>query len=338
MRHLGSAIAAASLVACTSYSTEHSSVQHTNHVEVSVYGNLSGAPALTGEPVAFIDPDGTAQVIMTGADGVARADVAPGSSITAVLDQWVPAANPPMIETVLDVRDGDHIQIGFPPSNAVQPTGTGPCAQDTLSATYTDMDASVAQLQLMRTTDTDINYTSMLGATPTLQTSVSGAGAAHAYVQTEFDAVGGQRQWVREWVDGCATSYQLDVGASLVPWVSAPTLDVDHQTLSVPVNGTGAADLVVAQTMLQRGSSYINWEFVAPTGGGLEFPALPPPLDQYLPQAGDTQGSTAAWVIGVDGMGGYAGAHQQADAIQRAADNDSELFGTRMRSSWIITL
>jgi hypothetical protein len=338
MRNLTFALAAASLAACTTYAAEHSDVQHTNRVEVAVYGNDVGAPPLANEPVAFIDPDGTAQVVVTDQNGVAVADVAPGASVTAVIDELVPAGNPPQVKTVLDVRDGDHIALGYPHSAAVQPTGTGACGQVTLDATYTDVDTSIATLQLTRTTDTDLQYTPMIGAAPSMQASVAGAGAAHAYVDTEFDAAGGQRQWVREWVDGCATSYQLDVGAELVPWVGAPTLDVKHRVLSVPVNGTGAADLVVAQTTLQRGNVYIDWEIVSPTGGGIEFPALPPGLERYLPRDGDTQGGTAAWVIAADGIGGYAGAHQRADELLGAADNQRELIGPRMRVSWVIGL
>jgi hypothetical protein len=337
MRSLAAAFLA--FAACTTYSSERSDVQHTNRVEVVLYGNAVGAPPLADEPVAFVDPDGTSQVVVTDSHGVARADVAPGASVTAVIDQLVPAGNPPQVKTVLDVRDGDHIALGYPPVDAIVPTGTGSCGPVTLSARYTNVDPSViSSLQLTRTTDTDINYTSAIGATPTVTASVQGAAAAHAYVDTELGSTAGHGQWVRELVDGCATSYQLDVGAGLLPWVDAPTVDFDRQVLHVPLDGPGTPDLVAAQATIQRGGTDIDWEIVSPRGGDLVFPPLPAGLEGYLPRPGDTQGGSAVWVIGADGLGGYAAAHQQADALVDVVDNRAELIGTRMRASWIIDL
>jgi hypothetical protein len=340
MRHLGSAIAAASLAACTSYSTEHSSVQHTNHVEVRVYGNINGGPALSGEPVAFIDPDGTAQVIVTGTDGVARADVAPGSSITAVIDQLVPAGNPPIVESVLDVRDGDHIEIGFPSTHGLPAPATGapPCGDLTLTATYGDVDPStLATLQLTRHTDyVNMAYTDLLPAAPTVTAQVQGAGAPAAYAETEIVSTAQRRQWIEDTIDGCATSYQLDVGKVLLPWVDAPSIDAGAGVMHVPTAGGGAPAAVVASAMLQRGATYINWEIVSPKGGDLDFPALPPGLDSYLPAPGDAVGSASTFAIAGDGIAGYADAHQHADELVNAAQNRAILSGTRVQASFVI--
>ena len=342
MRILASAIAAASLAACTTTGTDHSAVEHTDHVLVRVYGNVNGAPPLANEPVAFVDPDGTAQVITTGADGVASAMVAPGSSIAAVIDGLVPAGNPPIVETVLDVHDGDDIAIGLRSTQALPApaTGTPPCGALTLDATYDDIDpGAVASLQLTRHTDeANMSYTDLIPAAPTVTAQLAGPGAPAAYAETELVSTAQASQWIEEQIDGCATSYRLDVGKALLPWVAAPTIDAAAGVMHVPTSGAGTPDLVAAQVMLQRGDGYVDWELVAPHGGDLALPTLPSGLEAYMPQPSDSIHSASVFLLAGDGLGGYAAAHQQADELVNAAQNRAIPSGTRIQASYVIAL
>lgn len=342
MRTAAALLAAACLAACTTERPPTSGRRLTAHVEVAVYQNVASSPPVAGAKVAFVDPDGGGTVVVTGADGIARAEMTPGGSVTALVP-LVPADNPPYLSTVLDVQDGDRIALGMPPGDAIPPApgGTPACAQATLKATYTGGDvAGLAGVYLRRTTDADQIDGSVAGPLdPSATITITGAGATRAFVKT--DVVGpapGDQQWIREAIDGCATSYAIDLGLDLLPWVGVPTLDVAQGVIHVPIDGTGGGDLLDAKISYTHAGSYVSWEIAGPHAGDLLLPTLPDDLAGLMPVAGDTLHSAAAWLIDDDAIHGYDEARTRAAALAAAANDFTGSSVERVRTSYRIAL
>jgi hypothetical protein len=134
---------------------------------------------------------------------------------------------------------------------------------------------------------------------------------------------GAASQRITELVDGTATSYALDIGANLLPWVKA-TYVPSTTTLDVLVTGTGSYDLFEANLRYTRGQTIYTWRLFGPTAGPVRFPTLPataPGNPTIVPS--DIMSSYQVFVGDSDAVDGYR------DAI----DNVFEALGTCEASS-----
>jgi hypothetical protein len=130
---------------------------------------------------------------------------------------------------------------------------------------------------------------------------------AHAALMSaSYDGPAGARQSSYEQVDGTKATFAVDLGAALLPWLDVPALDPATAKLTVPMTGTGAADLMSAYVVFWRpdpngggsGSSalpnYYRWTLWSPTAGDLTLPTLPADVAANNPAAGDTVDQTSA--------------------------------------------
>lgn len=91
-------------------------------------------------------------------------------------------------------------------------------------------------------------------------------------------ATGTAAQSITTVIDGNAASSSLDVGANLLPWVSA-SYDPLTTTIQVTTTGSGAIDLFEANLRYTRNDSVIyTWRVFGPTPGNVTFPTLPSTL------------------------------------------------------------
>lgn len=106
-------------------------------------------------------------------------------------------------------------------------------------------------------------------------------------------------------VDGTASTYSLDVGASLLPWVSA-VYDPATTTLDVTVTGSGEYDLFEANLRYVRGQTIYTWRVFGPIAGDITFPTLPStvPGDPTV-RPTDVQSSYQVWLGDSDAVAGY---------------------------------
>ncbi len=158
------------------------------------------------------------------------------------------------------------------------------------SANYTDIGADVSGLGLNRSVP-DKNGYFLSGTGPpsgsprTLQ--LNGPTAVTSVLQTQLSASTGAYQVITAGVDGTATTYALDVGASELGWLGTPTLDIAAEKVTVPVTGSAAGDgfeLILDYDNLAN--TLYSWNLYAPTAGDIQLPAIPLALGDYLPKTG----------------------------------------------------
>jgi hypothetical protein len=122
-------------------------------------------------------------------------------------------------------------------------------------------------------------------------------------------ASGTAQQTINEVIDGNAGTYTLDVGANLLPWVSARYLP-ETTTIAVTLTGSGTVDLFEANLRYTRNNSVIyTWRVFGPTPGDVKFPTLPAtiPGDPTI-RPTDAQGVYQVYLCESTALSGYRAA------------------------------
>lgn len=142
------------------------------------------------------------------------------------------------------------------------------------------------------------DYNSNGGGTASGGTFVP-AGAT-AMIETDFsNANAGGEQFVYDQVTGAPTTYSLDVGATLLPWIGVVSFDSSTAKLTVPVSGTAGGDAFEVDVQYYRpdpgggtGSTALNdfydWEVWSATAEDITLPTLPTDLAVNNPLSTDT--------------------------------------------------
>jgi hypothetical protein len=113
---------------------------------------------------------------------------------------------------------------------------------------------------------------------------------------------GSPKQTIRERRDVNAT-FGVDVAADLLPWVSAPRLDLATTTLTWSQDGSGEIDALLAEVAYSRTvestQQSFRWRVIAPASTGtLVLPDLPAALGDIEPRPGDSiSGHPAIFLI-----------------------------------------
>jgi len=116
-----------------------------------------------------------------------------------------------------------------------------------------------------------------------------------------------------------ATTFTLDLGAALLPSISAPpVLDrASHRVTWQPTGGALTPDVTVARISITRGSTSWEWLVVGPyVAGELALPTLPVVGLDFNPKPGDDAGVSVLEQLHVPG--GYDAA--RANALSVAVD------------------
>ncbi|NVB82664.1 MAG: hypothetical protein HOV81_30080 [Kofleriaceae bacterium] len=120
---------------------------------------------------------------------------------------------------------------------------------------------------------------------------------------------GTAQQTINEVIDGNAAAYSLDVGANLLPWVSASYVP-ETKTIAVTLTGTGTVDLFEANLRYTRNNAVIyTWRVFGPTPGDVTFPTLPAtiPGDPTV-RSTDAQGVYQVYLCESTALSGYRAA------------------------------
>ncbi|HEY5927989.1 MAG TPA: hypothetical protein VIV11_40160 [Kofleriaceae bacterium] len=104
---------------------------------------------------------------------------------------------------------------------------------------------------------------------------------------------------------GGSSSYSLDIGANLLPWVVA-VYNAAATTLDITVMGSAPYDIFEANLRYVRGQSIYTWRVFGPIAGSVKFPTLPTtaPGDPTL-LTSDIPSSFQAFVGESDAINGY---------------------------------
>jgi hypothetical protein len=148
----------------------------------------------------------------------------------------------------------------------------------------------------------------------------AGAIGGTARATTRVTVAGRSIQTVRQNISGGATTYGLDVGATLLPWLPQPSFDAANATLVIPVDTTGtsnaAPDAVRVAATYRRTDTTFNWVVFAPAAKDIKLPTLPPELADIAPTDQDTVTVTSA-MFEADTVMGYAAVRNDLNAAFR---------------------
>ncbi|HUS33031.1 MAG TPA: hypothetical protein VMZ53_31230 [Kofleriaceae bacterium] len=197
-------------------------------------------------------------------------------------------------------------------------------AMDTLAVTYSNPTTRVTDIvaeryvPYIRTppiamgTGMTMNMATSSSATAFMKTRVRcPTGAAPDCLSNNIGSVS---QTITERVDGTLASYSLDVGANLLPWVTA-TYTPGTTTIDVSVTGTGAIDLFEANlryagaTGSPRGSTIYTWRVFGPIAQSVTFPTLPSTIaGDPTVRATDVQSQFQVYLCETEAVNGYRAA------------------------------
>jgi hypothetical protein len=147
--------------------------------------------------------------------------------------------------------------------------------------------------------------------TATLATAL----AQGAMMQTIVTTNNTPNQQIMQNIDGTQTTYALDVGAQLLPWLcigtggcvaGAPAFDAANARITMNVTGTGAIDIFEADvTYVRANTTIFIWRVFGPTPGDVQLPSLPVADGDVTPHATDKQSTTHALIGESDAIAGW---------------------------------
>jgi len=83
------------------------------------------------------------------------------------------------------------------------------------------------------------------------------------------------------------TQYAVDLGARLLAWVDAPSVDAAAGKVAVKLTGTATGDLEHVRFLFRRNGVTYNWELWRAAAGDLALPTLPTDVTDHAPTADD---------------------------------------------------
>lgn len=218
-----------------------------------------------------------------------------------------------------------------------------------VTASYSNIDASVTSLTTSRIAPDLYGFGAAqavaLGGTTGSATVASGMSTKAVMITSVSSAKG--LQTIRQPIAGTASTYGVDLAATLLPWISLPTYDAASNKLVVPVDTTGttndkpdmfSTDIRYVRTDAnQTVTASFDWRFYAPAIADIALPALPSDLATLLPTATDTVSFRdyiafdAASLDGYDAVRNNPKAAFDAYASSRPADTNIRITGQLVR-------
>lgn len=190
------------------------------------------------------------------------------------------------------------------------------------TGTYTNVNPNITSLSMRRKVpDGFASAAAATAAPPTAAQVLNVTGAVGTAAQVETQVVGPSRaqQLVRRVFSGTKPSDDMDVGATLLPWLGTPTLDVPSGKVTLPVDMTGtstaAPDFVEMIVTYRRtdpvtgAATGFTWTLFSPTLGDVTLPKLPPDAGNVMPVSTDTILRILAAAFESDGIASYDAVH-----------------------------
>lgn len=139
--------------------------------------------------------------------------------------------------------------------------------------------------------------------------SVVGPRSTAARMESSLLGPAGGTQLVRQRIAGDAASYQLDVGATALPWLQPPALDEGTQRFRILKLATGTStdfgDLLELDLRWQRDDGFYTWKVFGPDREAVQLPTLPASLLANLAISAGDDVQASATVYDADGLPGY---------------------------------
>lgn len=227
------------------------------------------------------------------------------------------------MEIVVMPLDGNNRPLGalgvttaFVSSGTVALSGTYGAAR-TFTASYSNIDPGITSLTMSRTVPDGNGLGASQSAQPPTASqvlAVTGASGSNARIVSQF-VHGTSQQQILQDLAGTATTYGVDVGNNLLPWIDAMTFDPVAQKLNIQLDTTGTSsdppDVVVAALQYVRtdaamqSSTTFTWVVLGPDPGKIVLPALPAEVGDVMPRTTDTVGRLLTELLEVDTITSY---------------------------------
>ena len=149
--------------------------------------------------------------------------------------------------------------------------------------------------------------------------SLGGPIGPTARMVSKFNATSGSSQTVRQKLPGTSTTYALNVGETLLAWLSTPTFDAASQELrivEIAANAGGAPvpDLLKISVSWERAGTLYAWDVFGPEATAVKLPVLPAAAGAGLNPTSTDALTTVATSYEADTVSGYDAVRGNAGA------------------------
>ena len=205
--------------------------------------------------------------------------------------------------------------VTFAAGGSTAVTGTYQVVSN-FTASYTNVSATVTSIDFTRELPDNDGFTRGASGAPasgTYSASVPAPQGSTARVITNLETSTGAQQTIEQAIQGNALTYGMDVGATALPWLGEPALDLANHTITVTIDPTGtsgdtpdvfALEGSYSRTIDQMNHSY-DWLVLGPTPGDLVLPIMPAEVGDVMPKADDSSAFAAAFMVDSDAIAGY---------------------------------
>jgi hypothetical protein len=184
------------------------------------------------------------------------------------------------------------------------------------TASYTNIPVAVTNIDFTRELPDNNGFmqgASGVPASGTYSASIPAPQGGSARVVTNFESTIDAQQTIEQAIQGSALTYGMDVGATLLPWLGMPALDVANHKISVPIDATGTSgdmpDVFFAEASYSRTVDTMThtyqWLVLGPTPGDMVLPTMPAEVGDVMPKPDDANPFAAAFSIESDDIDGY---------------------------------
>jgi hypothetical protein len=214
-----------------------------------------------------------------------------------------------------------------------------------MNASYTNIPSNISNIDVSRSVPDQYGFNDEKNATPmngTFSTTLFAPQGPSALITTNVNHMTNNgRQTVQEKIAGNALTHGMDVGATLLPWLGAPTFDVATHKLTVPVDNTGtsgdAPDVFFAETSYSRGVDpniqRFDWLVIGATPSDVTMPTLPMEVGDVMPKSTDMGSSGVAALAESDALTGYDVIRQDVFTLITSVTDPIHPSATKTRMS-----
>jgi hypothetical protein len=286
---------------------------HTTPLDTTSAGTFSVSyPAYSGaSSYAIYDPCG-----VTAASGTSKQLALQQGCASATMDVLVIASNNAGAQLAWTQEAG----VAFTSGGSTTITDTWH-ALGQVTAMYTNPTSGVANIELDRYAPTmrgarafksadTAGVTTSLAVTTPLPAHAAMQAVLNPCASTDTGCSNAARQIITQVVDGTASTYSLDVGAQLLPWLGYPVFAPATTTLSIPIMGTQPIDLFAVDMLYVRNNTDpYRWRIFSPAPlPTLQFPTLPASATDATIKTTDKMSDTHAYACESDAIAGYRAA------------------------------
>jgi hypothetical protein len=187
-----------------------------------------------------------------------------------------------------------------------------------VTSTYSNIDPTITGLSVNRNVPdgygASVSTSAQQPIAATTALSVTGATASTARMVARATSQKATGQIIQN-IAGTATTYNVNMATTLLPWLVPPTFDVASEKLSIATDATGTTsdkpDLFEVTMSYNRidpltgtGPSF-SWQLFGPEAADIVLPAIPADVGPVMPLATDTLGTPRDLMFEADTVVGY---------------------------------